>query len=533
MTPTLLPLLALLAAPTPKTPKADLPPPPMTPATWQIGDDEPSALTYVGVFFSRATRTNVKSTSDLVDGLLTGRLYGPNGTTTDDDGLSYVEQRYLGFFTYKPTLLDGRAKLKAAFEIDFTFGDASNTSRGNAGAAINGDTVNLQTKRLAADIELIKGLNLVVGLQPLADSAHDPTTVFPDTLMHGGTHLTFWGTDAAGVSLFGKLHRRLVGRVSWFDLYLNQSDKDDDVQLLMADAEVGVSDATQVGLHLWYLRDRSRGVGSALGAGPGSPLGDYNGAAPLRLSPDLAQGDLFYVGLDASYNRWLAGGPLTVSGFAVANFGSFEVVPGPCRAEGARVPCPTPAFDDTPADLLGFLVDLEAAWRWGRTNGDLLSLELLYATGDDSPQDRTLSSVVTGNNYGIPGALHGTHRSLLLFPDIRSVNRQVAVVYDPANLGHGVMAAFLNGSVDLVADQLNLKLGLATAQAAAVEAGTDRFIGVEGNAELLYRPMPFLWFGAHAAVVRLGKFLEGRVTEDPLPESRPWTTYLSLTWVHF
>ncbi len=505
----------------------------MTPATWDVGNADQSPLTYVGVFFARGTRTNVKSTSDLVDGLLTGRLYGPNGTTTDDDGLSYVEQRYLGFMTYAPTLLDGRAKLKAAFEIDFTFGDASNTTRGNAGGAINGDTVNLQTKRLLADIQLTDGLQLVIGLQPLADSAHNPTEVFPDTLMHGGTHLAMWGTDAAGVSLFGKLNRRTVGRLSWFDLYLNQSDRDDNVQLLMADVEVGVSGQAQVGAHLWYLRDRSQGIGSALGAGPSSALADYNGAATARLAPDLATGDLFYVGLDASYNRWLAGGPLSVSGFAVANMGQFDVQPGPCRAADARVPCPTPAFDDTAADLLGFLFDVEAAWRWGRTNGDLLSLELLYATGDDTPGDRTLSSVVTGNSYGLPGALHGTHRSLLLFPDLKVVNRQVAVVYDPANLGYGVMAAFANGSVDLVADVLNLKLGVATAQAAAVPAGDDRFIGVEGNLELLYRPMPFLWLGAHGAVVRLGKFLEGRVSEDPLPESRPWTAYLSATWVHF
>ena len=224
-------------------------------------------------------------------------------------------------------------------------------------------------------------------------------------------------------------------------------------------------------------------------------------------------------------SRWLSGAPLSVSALALINAGRFEVFEAKNRSAEAA------PFDDTPAELFAFLVNAEVAWRWGRTNGDVLSLEGLYASGDDAPDDRTVSSVVTGNDYAVPGALHATHRSLLLFPDAGVVNRQVAVVYDPANLGYGVAAAFLNGSADLMRDVLNLKLGVAMAAAAAQPADSDRFIGVEGNLELRYRPMPFLWFGAHGAVVRLGRFVEGRHLDDPLPTSRPWVGYLSMTWV--
>ena len=194
------------------------------------------------------------------------------------------------------------------------------------------------------------------------------------------------------------------------------------------------------------------------------------------------------------------------------------------------VPCFADPEDEEVRDIL---IDLEAAWRWGRASGDVLSLELMYASGDDTPDDRTVSSVVTGNAYGVPGALHATHRSLLLFPDSRVVNRQVAVVYDPGNLGYGVTAAFLNGSVDVIDETLTLKLDYALAAAAAQPTDGDRFIGQELNGEVLYRPMPFLWFGAHAAIVRLGTFLEGRVNDDPLPDGRPWVGYLTMTWVHF
>jgi hypothetical protein len=516
-------LLAGLLAPDATVP---LPPVPHSPATWDLPTSE-DPLRYVGVFFARGTVTDLKPTSALLDGQVTGRLFGPNGVTTDDDAHTYIEQRYLGFFDYSPTLLDGRATLRGAFEIDFTYGDLSNSTRPNAGGAINGDVVNLQTKRLAADVALTDDLRLVVGLQPLADSARDPARALPDDLLHAGGHLMFWGTDAAGVSLFGSWQRRAFARLSYFDLYLNQSDRDDDVELLMFDGALTVAASTEVGLHAWYLRDRGRGLGSPLGAGPASKLAAYNGTTPLSLGPDRADADLYWLGVDASHNRWLAGGPLSLSGLLMLNLGTFDVIEGSNRSADA------PPFDDTDADLFAFLVNLEAAWRWGRASGDVLSLELLYASGDDTPDDRTVSSVVTGNAYGVPGALHATHRSLLLFPDSRVVNRQVAVVYDPGNLGYGVTAAFLNGSVDVIDETLTLKLGYALAAAAAQPVGGDRFIGQELNGEVLYRPMPFLWFGAHAAVVRLGTFLEGRVNDDPLPDGRPWVGYLTMTWVHF
>ncbi len=505
-------------------PTAPLPAAPVAEASVER---DSSTWRYTGVYLARATRTNVVGTSRLTEGQVVGRLFGPNGTTTDEDAHSYVEQRYLGFIEHAPAYLDGRARLKAAFEIDFSFGDASNTSGPNRGGGINGDTVNLQTKRLLADVALGGGVRLVVGLQPLADSAHDPTRVHPNVLLHGGTHLSFWGTDAAGANLFGRWGQ-VAARIGWFNLYANAGGPDDDVQLFMADAEAEVMRAVRVGLHGWWLRDRSRGAGTALGTGPGSGLAGYNGASPLPLGPDVAESDSFWFGVDASYERWLAAGPVSVSGFAIANYATFDVERG---LPDERRPPEAAPYDSTDADLFGVMADLELGWRWGATDGDVVSLEGLYASGDDRPDDRTLSNVLTGNDWGIPGALHATHRSLLLFPDARSVNRHVALVYDPGNLGYGLVAGFANAAMDLVPHRLNLKLGAALAGAAAKPAQGERMIGLEGNVELSWRPMPLLWFGAHGAVVRWGRFLEDRVEGDALPAARPWTAYLSLTWV--
>jgi len=499
---------------------------PAAASPWTVAPEAPQ-LEFTGLFFGRATHSNVVSTSGFLDNQVSGRFGSrDNGSTTRADGDTIIEQRALGFFDFKPRMLDGHATLRAGFEIDFAWGDVANTAVNNAGGAINGDVVNLQTKRLQADFDLGCGLTLVAGLQTLADSAHRPTETSPDTLVHGGTKLAFWGTDAAGLSLFGRWDRRLSARLGYFLLYENATDTNDDVHLTMLDADAAVAPEVRLGGHLWWLADGARGRGSALGAGPGAPLAAYNGATRFRLGPDTASGNLVWGAVDASYNRALESGPLSIAGFVAVNKGAFEVHP----FGGLRPPGST--FDATPVDLLGAMADIEIGWRWGVTQGDALWVEGLYATGDDTPTDRTVSSVVTGNAYAIPGALQVSHRSLLLLPDVKAVNRQVAAVYDPGNLGYGVMAAFVNGSGDLVRNLLNLKLGVAAAQAAARPVDGGRQIGVEINGELVWRPLPMLWVGAHAAWLRLGSFYaRDRVNLDDPPRHNPWTTFGTLTWV--
>ena len=489
-------------------------------------------LKYLGVYSSKATLSNVTATG-LFDDQLVGRLYGDNGSTTQAEGRALIESRALAFFDYQPQSVNGRARLKAGFEVDFSFGDSANVAGSNSGGAINGDQVNLQTKRLMMELDLAQGLTLAVGLQPLADSAYNPTSANPYDLLLGGGRLMFWGTDAAGLSLFGRWGEQ-IARLSLFTLNLNKAAEDDDVTLLMLDAQLQLPLLTTLGLHAWALSDRS---GDQAG-GLDSALPAYTGASPLSMSPDSAEATLGWLGLDLSHNRGRRGGPLSIDLAAFMNIGRFKPTPGLCRAS-ARCPVKTneelAPFNPTEGSLLAFLADLQLGYRYGRGDGDALSLGLIYATGDERPDDRVMSSVVTGNAFGTPGALFAHHRSLLIFPDPRSINRHVGVVYDPGNLGYGLSALTLAAAKDLYAERLNLKLGFASARAAAAPLDTgERFIGAELNAELLYRPAPFLWLGLHAGAARLGRFLESveRVPSDPAPSSnRPWSAALSLTWV--
>jgi len=489
-------------------------------------------LKYLGLFSSKATLSNVTATG-LFDDQLVGRLYGDNGSTTQADALPIFESRALAFFDYQPQSVNGRARLKAGFEVDFTFGDSANTPGTNSGGAINGDQVNLQTKRLSLELDLLSGLTLVVGLQPLADSAFNPTTADPYDLMLGGGRLMFWGTDAAGVSLFGRRGEH-VARLSYFTLNVNKASEDDDVTLLMLDAQLQLPALTSLGLHAWTLSDRSK----AQAGGVDSSLPTYTGATPLALAPDTADAWVSWLGLDLSHNRARRGGSFSVDLALFMNFGTFTPTPGVCR-EGGRCPqqvgVAIAPFDPREASLLAFFGDFQLGYRYGQGDGDALTLGLIYATGDDRPDDRVLSSVVTGNAFGTPGALFAHHRALLLFPDPRSINRHVGVVYDPGNLGYGLAALSAAGSVDLLPELLNAKLGCVTARSAATPQDTqERFIGAELNAELLYRPAPFLWLGFHTGVARLGRFLESsaRVPTSPIPsDNRPWSASLSVTWV--
>jgi hypothetical protein len=490
----------------------------------------PSSLQVMGLFFSKTTMTNVFADNPLfANGPLNGRLYGANQSTTyrpNEDTQAFTEMRYISYLSYSPAPTNGKLTLRAAFEIDGAFGDLSNTQQGNVGFGFNGDTVNIQTKRLSAKWQINSNWNLVAGLQPLADNALDPAAAMPTDIMYGGTKMIFWGSDVAGFSLYGKtLDKKLSSRLGYYTLYSNHLNKPDDVTLMMLDVEWSMFDPIKAGLHIWYLKDRSQGKGTAFGVGPTSRLADYHGAVKVDSKGQAADIDALWLALDGSYSRWMSGSPLSLSGFVAMNWADMRFKTKNLNAMAD----PTAPRN---ASLIGIMAQGDALYRWGKNDGDHISMSAIYASGDQNPNDTTLSSVLTGNQYGIPGSLYITHRSLLLFPDPRSVNRQLSVVYDPSNLGYGVLGGSFNVAKDLIPDLLNLKLGTAMASSAAKPVDSSgKFVGWELNAEMIYRPAPFFFLGLHAGWLRYGQFLENNT--DRVPGSLPWVAYFSMTWLHF
>lgn len=75
-------------------------------------------LRFVGIFDVKASATDISTTSAFVNGQVVGALGGTNTTTVADETAVYTEQRAVGFLTYTPRVLDGRASFGVALEVD-------------------------------------------------------------------------------------------------------------------------------------------------------------------------------------------------------------------------------------------------------------------------------------------------------------------------------------------------------------------------------------------------------------------------------
>lgn len=495
-------------------------------------------LTFYGYFFTRGELTNVSPENDLFKGQVVGRLFGPNTTTTSKDRAVFLEQRFLPFFVYEPKLLSKHARLRASFELDWTFGDVNNSVGGNFGSAFTADQVNLQTQNLQVEFDVPKldGWYVNLGLQRLYDTALDPYRTVFEQMTASGTRLNFWGSDAVGLSIHGTQWGQ-KWKLGAYQLYENLIQEDDDVALFELATDRHLGRGVHVGGHVRYLRDASSGAGgvSVLGQGPSSLLTDYTGAFRFPM-PDGVQryrSHFVWTGADASWNPLLTAGRLGASAYAVANLGRVDTE-DPMR----------PRQYDELATVAGVSANARVAFRWGRTPRDMVALEGLYTSGDaNGITDGRYSGVVTGNTWGAPGALNVGHGAYLLMPHAFVVNRFYAAVTDPSNLGFGVSAATLNASYDVVPNQLELKVGGAVARSNIKPIAGDNFIGAEVNGRVSWRFRPLVALEAHAAWLSLGGYFEspevvappeGFDAANPVAGPRPqnpWTAFLSLRWL--
>lgn len=475
---------AALAQPPAEARTADVQPEPDGPDT---------GLAFFALSQTKLTATNVATTNPFFDGQVVGVLDGTSGVQPQEANRSvFAEQRVAAFFGYRPALLDGQAGLNAAFEVDFAWGDASYGLGGNTGGGFGGDQVNLQTRRLNADFRsALAGHDqtTVVGLQWLGDGVAQPTDGLDAVFRSGARGLVF-ASEAAGVTVYGR-GPRLDYRLAGTTLVENASASPDDVTLWMADADVKTDWRSSIGLHAWTLVDRSGGTGGALGVGPGSALAELQGAASL--DQGAADATLAWLGADAGWNADLSRGAAGVHGVVVANVGTL-----------------TPEAGDA-LPVRSLLADVEGRWRYQPGAGSVLRAEVLYVTGDD-PRDGPYTGFVTGNAYGIAGAVHGTHGTLLLHPDLLSINRQVSQTGDVAAGGRGQLSATGSVGYDPIPDRLTVQVGGGTA---SYGGGTS---AQEVNARVIGQPLLFLRTGLSAAYLAR-------------PDQDAWVVYASLDWL--
>lgn len=487
---------------------------------------------FLAFFLTQGVTSNFYPKNTLLKGQVIGRMFGQNTTSTSDSlTTSYAEQRLLPFFIYQPKLFNGKAILRAAFEIDWTWGDVAYGTGGNFGSAPSGDQVNLQTQNVELELRPGNGWAINLGLQRMFDSPFNPYRTTVDQMLNTGYRLGYWGTEGVGVTVRkdADFYRFKGG---FFKLYESLIQENDDVSMAELYYEQHVGKITRVGASANYVRDRANGAGgvSILGQGlNATQLNAYNGTFKFNFGPNPYRSDIFWLGSFFSHNADRMVGRFFGGGFFNYNFGKAEV-----------------EIDDkweTGADISGYGANLNGGYRFGQTYNDVITFDVIYASGDDDAlNDKTYNGVITGNMWASPGNVFIGTGAYLLFPHGNVVNRFTPLVADYSNMGYGLFGGTMNASYDVIPHKINAKVGTAYAMSVAEPTGGGVNLGTELNGNISYNFGPFMSVGIHGAYVWLGDFYDSNDTRygsdvngeynDDRPIN-PWTAFVVFKWLMF
>jgi hypothetical protein len=498
-----------------------------------------SQFSLINYFFTRASATNEMPDPSGLRGVALGpigigRSIGSATRVGEGTEAFLVEQRWIPVITFSPFFTDGWASFRAAFEVDFAWGIAANTVQHNQGGGFNADQVNIQTKNVYAAIFPTKNerkLALLLGTQPVYDSIYNPHHTSLFDIIKTGYKLSFLGSDATGLSVYSS-YLGALAKLSFLPFGASQPDKalQDDpsfkfVYLLTADLAYPVMPGSVIGLSFWHLQDDTQGKAYAyeglVNSGPASTgLSTFTGTGKLDI--DEPSGYVDYLGFNFHHNIRFHTSDVALSGFLMYNFGRYKS-----------------NRDDTQlhqeVTIRGLAANLELMYNFGLSANDLITLEVMYASGDSDPNDDRYSSPFTMNFYGLPGAVWFNHKTLILFPFASTVSNYTGAVVDISNQGFGLLTPILTGAYDIIPYRLNLKLGAAFAMCAAdppdlqqdIERG--RIIGTELNLELRYHIRYLMTVGLHTGYLIRGDFYDGNTEVN----ADPWAVFTTFTWYAF
>ncbi|MFP4469573.1 MAG: hypothetical protein ACLFPE_02745 [Bacteroidales bacterium] len=488
---------------------------------------------FIAYFINQAVSSNFYPENVFMKGQVIGRLFGDNTThTTDSATAFYFEQRLIPFFIYQPNLFDGKATLRASFEIDWTWGDQAYGTGGNLGGAISADQVNIQTQNLEIEYKPVTGLTFNLGLQRLFDTPYDPYRTFFEKMSETGYRLMYWGTDAVGLRIH-KENDFSRWTAAYYQLYENDILDNDDVTLQYLSYQNDIAPKWSLGGSVYYLRDRGNGEGgvSIYGQGLNSRLTQYNGT--FRFDFDNAyKADILWLGTHFSRNAEFMLDRFRLTGFANYNLGWTRV-----KQAGDDY--------DKAADIGGLGANLRMGYRFGQTTEDAVNVGVTFATGDENAlADDKYSGVITGNTWGAPAGIFISSGSYILFPHGNVVNRFTPLIADLSNMGYGLLGGTFNASRAFIPYKLIGKVGTAAAMSNVAPSGGGNNIGLEVNGFLKYQIGVYMSLEMHGAYVWLGDFYESNdnsysyyvngntESEQPKPVN-PWTAFLVFKWLMF
>ena len=492
-------------------------------------------LQFFAFYINQGVASNIYAQNDFLKGQVVGRLFGGNTTKSSDTLTSrYFEQRLIPFFIYQPKLFNGKALLRASFEIDWTWGDAAYGVGGNFGSAISADQVNLQTQNLELELNPAKGWYINLGLQRMFDTPYNPYKTYFDKMTTTGYRLAYWGTDGVGLTVRKDWdYSRL--KAGFYKLYENYIQLNDDVTLYEFTGETDVTRKWKVGASAYYVQDRASGAGgvSILSQGLNSMLASHNGVYKFAYGEVPYKADIVWLGTFFGRNTEHYLDPWMITGFFNVNLGSSDTLTNKVISQK----------DWTRAtDIFGFAGNLRVSYRYGQTTNDVITLDALYTSGDaDGLKDGKYSGVITGNQWGAPGAIFISSGSYILMPHGNVVNRYTPAIIDISNMGYGLTATTFNVSKGIIPHKVNAKLGGAFAMSNVQPAGGGFHMGTEINGNVAYNFGPFMSLELHGAYLMLGDFYDSKQNSygssvngnsDTRPVN-PWTAFLVFKWLMF
>lgn len=477
---------------------------------------------FLAYFFTQAVSNNIYAKNDLLKGQTVGRLFGGNTTNTGQNSF-YFEQRLIPFIIYQPKLLDGRAILRMSFEIDWTWGDASYGAGGNFGGGFNADQVNLQTQNIELELIPFKNFAINLGMQRLYDTPYNPYRTFFSKMIQTGYRLAFWGSDAVGISARYDMDFQRF-KAGYYQLWENNINQNDDVVLWELMYEANITPNWTQGLSVWYVFDRANGEGgvSVLGQGLNSNLNEYNGVYRFPFGSNKYKADLFWLGTFGNYNPEYTLGNLSLNMFFMANLGTVKTEQSGSYKKAT--------------DIVGFSGNFRAGYKFGQTSNDVVSVDAIFATGDENGiDDKVYNGVMTSNYWGSPGNVFIGTGSYLLYGHGNVVNRFFSAIADLSNIGYGQIGGTINFYKSFIPYKFWGKIGAGFARSIYAPDGGGNSVGTEINAMISFVPAVYMNIELHGAYLWLGNFYDsGLVNSDAdIRPENPHTVFMVFKWLLF
>jgi hypothetical protein len=407
---------------------------------------------------------------------------------------AYVEQRLRTKFSF------GEENVKAVWflETDFSaYGDsAGGASPGaaarNVGGALGGDKINLETKNIYLWFKLPNtSLDFTVGLASQSD---------------GYAGLIYGGADMAGIFMTGK-YEPVTYKLGWAKLYENDVQKWDDLTLYIGEVNFAPTKGSKMGVNFYIVQDDTQNEASATNL-------------PFPTTTNINKKLIYNLGFNGTFNA----GPVTLTGFALYNFGEIENL-----TPGAKT-----------VDVNGYALDLRAEMKLGPGKG---FLEGIYISGGDNTADEFKSVYTLSDTNASPGgnSAFGRTDMLILLFNGDGINTSQALIgassvatsaagaasQSPSNNGRGMWHIGAGYTMPL-GKQLTTKFGIGYLSAtelfktdkggttfSSTKKGED--MGTEVNANLNYNIMKGLDFGVYGAYAWLGDFYKSSLAgaQDP------------------